>query len=55
LVLFRGVNFRRRSPPAQTTSFRDSCPSRCTTSPALFLSLNHLKRCSIGDAIVFQR
>jgi hypothetical protein len=53
-LLFHGGHFRRRSSPTQSISARDSCFSRCTTSPAIYWFLNHPKRSSIGEVIVFQ-
>jgi hypothetical protein len=52
-LLFRGVDFRCRSSPAQVTPARASCFSRCTTSPAIYWFLNHPKRSSNGVVIVF--
>jgi hypothetical protein len=53
-LLFHGGHFRRRSSPTQSISARDSCFSRCTTSPAIYWFLNHPKRSSMGEVIVFQ-
>jgi hypothetical protein len=52
--LFHGPVFRRRSSPVQAIPAGVSSFPRCTTSPAIYWSLNRPKRCSIGVAIVFQ-